>query len=110
YERQLAIKGDIVRDALARIGRLAPPRALDVVPSPIDGYRMRARLHVRGTRIGFFREGTHELCAPGPTRQLLPATLEALAGLERTAILAEALPTEIELAENVPAAERAFHL
>ena len=39
---------------------------------------MRARLHVRGGRIGFFREGTHELCDARATRQLLPATCDAL--------------------------------
>ena len=33
--------------------------------SPVDGYRMRARLHVRNGRIGFFREGTHSLCDAG---------------------------------------------
>ena len=36
---------------------------------------MRARLHVRGSALGFFREGTHELCDARATRQLLPATL-----------------------------------
>ena len=31
-------------------------------PSAERGYRMRARLHARGARWGFFREGTHDLC------------------------------------------------
>ena len=49
-----------------------------VAASPEDGYRMRARLHVRGARFGFFREGTHDLCDARATRQLLPATLDTL--------------------------------
>jgi len=40
---------------------------------------MRARLHVRGSRVGFFREGTHDLCEARATRQLLPATLDIVA-------------------------------
>ena len=47
-------------------------------PSPEEGYRMRARLHVRGRRAGFFREGTHDLCDARQTRQLLPATCDVL--------------------------------
>ena len=47
-----------------------------------QGYRMRARLHVKDGAFGFFREGTHELCDAGPTRQLLPATIDALQRLQ----------------------------
>ena len=39
--------------------------------SRTDGYRMRARLHVRGSRVGFYREGTHQLCDAAETGQLL---------------------------------------
>ena len=39
---------------------------------------MRARLHVRGGRVGFFREGTHDLCDASRTGQLLPATEQVL--------------------------------
>ena len=37
-----------------------------------------ARAFVRGRRIGFFREGTHEVCDVRQTRQLLPETCDAL--------------------------------
>ena len=37
---------------------------------------MRARFHVRGRRLGYFREGTHGLCDRPRTRQLLPETCE----------------------------------
>src|SRR5687767_11894210 len=68
YTRQLDIKAQVVVDAFARIGRITLPSAIAVSPSPESGYRMRARLHVRGGRAGFFREGTHEICDPGGTR------------------------------------------
>ncbi len=111
YERQLAIKRDIIRDALTRIGRMAPPDAIPVHGSPVDGYRMRARLHLQDGRAGFFKEGTHKLCDPGPTRQLLPATVDALRTLER---IVQGVPRsgvlEIEVSENCPADQRAIHL
>ena len=61
YRRQLAIKSEVISDALARIGRLAWPAPIDVAASPEEGYRMRARLHLRDRRIGFFREGSHQI-------------------------------------------------
>jgi 23S rRNA (uracil1939-C5)-methyltransferase len=72
---------------------------------------MRARFHVRGRKLGFFREGTHGMCDPASTGQLLPETCELVAAMS------EALGdgrldgvTEIELGENVPATERALHV
>jgi 23S rRNA (uracil1939-C5)-methyltransferase len=111
YERQLALKCDIIRDAFARIGRMPLPADVPIEPSPVDGYRLRARLHVRRGRIGFYREGTHELCDAAPTRQLLPETIVALARLEDAIGSMPGIDgTEVELSENVPASERAVHL
>src|SRR5688572_22303513 len=70
YDRQRQIKSAIIEDAFRRIGRIPLDSPTDVVGSPIDGYRMRARLHVANGRIGFFREGMHSLCDAAPTRQL----------------------------------------
>ena len=78
YPRQLELKSLVIADAFARIGRIDLPAAVHVAPSPEEGYRMRARLHVRGRVVGFFREGTHEVCDARQTRQLLPATSDAL--------------------------------
>ena len=75
YPRQLELKRAIVEDALARIGRLRDVPALDAVASPIHEWRLRARLHVKGQRVGFFREGTHALCDAAPTRQLVAGLL-----------------------------------
>ena len=111
YPRQLRIKADIVRDAFARIARMPLAQPPDVMPSPELGYRMRARLHVRDGRVGFMREESHELCAAGPTGQLLP---ETVAWIERAEaeIRSKRLEglTSIEVAENVPATERACYL
>jgi 23S rRNA (uracil1939-C5)-methyltransferase len=111
YPRQLEIKRQIIADALARIGHFAWSAPIQVTGSPEEGYRMRARLHVCGTRIGFFREGTHEVCDARQTRQLLPATCDTLDRL--AAAIRSVGPDavrEIELAENVEASERVVHI
>jgi 23S rRNA (uracil1939-C5)-methyltransferase len=66
YERQRALKAEVVRDAFARLGRIEVAAPV-VAASPETAYRMRARLHVRGDRIGFYREGTHDLCDAAAT-------------------------------------------
>ncbi len=111
YSRQLQIKAAIVADAFARIARLplgAPP---PVTGSEERAYRMRARLHARGGRLGFFREGTHELCDPAITGQLHPDTLDVLDRLQ-SAVAREGVAglRSIELSENMPADQRALHM
>src|SRR5262249_46980266 len=84
---------------------------LPVASSPEHGYRMRARLHVRAGRAGFFREGTHDLCDPACTGQLDAAALDAvarfLASTPRPWL--DAIDT-LELAENIAADQRALHV
>jgi 23S rRNA (uracil1939-C5)-methyltransferase len=111
YGRQLALKAAIVGDAFARIARLPLGRLPPVLPSPAAGYRMRARLHCRGGRIGFFREQTHELCDVRPTGQLLPATCDVLDALRASLTESWAQSVhQIEVSENLAATERAVHL
>jgi len=111
YPRQLEIKSQVITDAFARIGHMTLPSPVKVTASAEDGYRMRARLHVRGRRIGFFREGTHDLCDACQTQQLLPETCETL---DRLSAAIDSLGLddvrEIELSENVDATERVVHL
>jgi 23S rRNA (uracil1939-C5)-methyltransferase len=109
YERQLEIKAQVIRDAFVRIGRLAAPDVSPVAASPVRGYRMRARLHVRNRRIGFFREGTHEVCDARSSGQLLPETCDLVERLETALRAAAGSASEIEIAENVDASERVVH-
>jgi 23S rRNA (uracil1939-C5)-methyltransferase len=111
YPRQLAIKSQVIDDAFRRIGRLPLASAVPVAPSPEDGYRMRARLHLRGRRLGFFREGTHDVCDARQTRQLLPATCDVLDALSAV-IQSGGLDAirEVELSENLDASERVVFL
>jgi 23S rRNA (uracil1939-C5)-methyltransferase len=111
YERQLALKREVIADAFLRIARLPLAFAVPVAPSPEQGYRMRARLHVRAGAIGFFREGTHDLCDPAVSGQLLPQTSDLLARLSvRMRGEGVGAVSSVELAENIAGSERALHL
>jgi tRNA/tmRNA/rRNA uracil-C5-methylase (TrmA/RlmC/RlmD family) len=108
YERQLGLKAEVIEDAFARIAKMPLAAPVSVMPSQEQGYRMRARLHAKDGMFGFFREGTHELCDAGPTRQLLPATIDALEKLQ--AALEGTRAASCELSENAEATERAVLL
>jgi 23S rRNA (uracil1939-C5)-methyltransferase len=110
YDRQRQIKSEIITDAFRRVGRITLDDATEVAASPTDGYRMRARLHVRDGRIGFFREGTHSLCDAAATRQLRDDTIDVLRRLE-SALAGAARETvgDIDLSENLDATQRALH-
>lgn len=111
YERQLAIKADVIRDAFARVGRYTIEGPIEVAGSPESGYRMRARFHVHGRRAGFYREGTHQLCDAAATKQMLPGAVSAVAAIAAT--MEQASPgglTSIAITENIEATQRAAHL
>jgi len=111
YEEQRRLKGEMVRDALARIGRIPIEGPLTVAPSPETGYRMRARLHLRGGRAGFFLEGTHQVCEAGPTRQLLPDAVRAVHVLaDRLTAAGFGEDADIEMSENRAGDQRAMHI
>ena len=109
YPRQLALKSDLVRDAFARLGRVPLTEPLDVAASPEVGYRMRARFHVRDGKVGFFREGSHEICDPRQTGQLPEASVQAALGAIDAALKVAPI-LSAELSENIGADERVLHL
>ena len=109
YERQLAIKREILGDAFRRQARLPLETLPPITGSPETGYRMRARLHLAHGRLGFFRERTRDVCDAARTGQLSEAA---------AALIEEAAPSlapyadaieEIVLAENAAATERILH-
>lgn len=111
YAAQLRIKTEIVRDAFSRIGRLPLAEAPAIAPSSPHGYRLRARFHVDGPRIGFYREGTHQICDAAATRQLSDGAVEWMASASQH--LRDAGGgglAAVELTENVSGSERACHL
>jgi 23S rRNA (uracil1939-C5)-methyltransferase len=110
YPRQVQLKADVIRDAFERIGRLALPGALQVEPSPDRAYRMRARLHVNGNQIGFYREGTHDLCDAAATGQLNSAAVAAARRAVSSLLESRCPVSAIELTENIAGDERVLHV
>ena len=111
YDEQVRFKGEIIRDAITRLGRLPAPDAIAVAPSPETGYRMRARLHVRDGRVGYFLEGTHQICDAALTGQLLPDAVRAVHLLARDLTAAGlGAAADLELAENRAGDQRAIHV
>ncbi|MFN7977090.1 MAG: TRAM domain-containing protein [Vicinamibacterales bacterium] len=107
--RQARLKGEIVADAFRRQARTTLD-AVEVTSGPADGYRVRARAHVRGGRWGFFEEGSHTPCGIAGSRQLSDASAESC---ERVcAAVAAAAPdaqAEVEWVESVDGAQAVAH-
>jgi 23S rRNA (uracil1939-C5)-methyltransferase len=110
YPRQLALKADVIRDAFTRIGRIPLTCPVDVAASPERGSRMRARLHARHGRIGFYREGTHEICDAAQTGHLLDNSIRAATTAVEALAVEGASVASIELSENIAADQRAIHV
>lgn len=111
YSRQLDLKREVVLDAFRRIGKLTIDGPVPVEASIETGYRMRARVHARGGRLGFFREGTHEICDAAATGQLLPETGRVLADVASAlSELRASYVASIELTENMAADQRVLHI
>jgi 23S rRNA (uracil1939-C5)-methyltransferase len=109
YPRQLTLKAELIREAFARIGRIPLESVLEVQPSPERGYRLKARLHVASGRVGFYREGSHELCDAAMTGQLRDDSLTAATASVQAA-LAIVPVISAELSENLAGDERVLHL
>ena len=113
YERQRQLKTEVIGDALRRIAHAGDLGQVAVSPSPERGYRMRSRLHVGPSGLGFLRERTHTLCDPADTGQLLPETNHILAMVGRRLAGSNYRSVlHIDLAEDISAETRVinFHL
>jgi tRNA/tmRNA/rRNA uracil-C5-methylase (TrmA/RlmC/RlmD family) len=101
YARQLLVKGEVVADAFARLGHIRLDEAVPIAASPERGYRMRARLHVRQGRAGFYREGTHEICDAAATGQLTAESVNAVDAALASLGSRRSEAVAVELTENI---------
>src|SRR5205085_9354440 len=106
------LKREVILDGLRRGAGLSWEPPLPVAASPERGYRLRARLHVRDGRIGFFKEGTHVLCDAAPSAQLDAATLDVARRLVDAlgAVFGGSSADSLEVSENLDGRQRAVHL
>ena len=62
YERQLALKTEVVRTQLQRVAGIAEPHVLPMVGMAEPwGYRNQVQLHVRGNAVGYQRPQSHAI-------------------------------------------------
>lgn len=110
YARQLELKREIVRDALMRIGRFTSLPDFEVRASTLEDWRSRARLHVEGARLGFYRDGTHALCDPAES-QVRSRLVEAAHGVLRAlpTVLRPALES-LTIGEDLTGSQVSVHL
>jgi 23S rRNA (uracil1939-C5)-methyltransferase len=104
YERQLQMKSEIVRETLARLGRVIWNGPIEPHASPPFGYRNRAQWKVRrrkpfggsdrGLAIGYFHARSTSLCAVDQCAVLAPPLAAALTAL-RTELESGELPETI---------------
>lgn len=80
YAAQVEAKRVILRDALARIGGVAPRIEFVASPQPY-GYRSRARVLAAGGQVGFRKRRSHDVCAITSCPLLAPPLDAALAQL-----------------------------
>jgi len=110
YDRQRVLKGEVIADAFRRVGKITLDTPIAVRPSAEQGYRLRARIHVRGGRFGFYRERTHEICDAATSGQLRADSIEAVGALLGRLDEHGNRPSAIIIGENVSGNERVLHL
>jgi len=106
--RQAALKAEMIGDAFRRLGRL-DPGPVPVVTAAADGYRTRARVHVRRGRWGFFEEGSHALCDITRSRQLTTTSAAILDRLCASVAADPQVTAEVEWAESADGSCRVAH-
>lgn len=107
YSRQLELKQQIVADNLYRIGRIKTQVA-PVIPSPlIWRYRNKVTWHIRGNKLGYFREGSNDLL-PIHTCKLISAGLQQTSDQLRSLLadIDEDFSAEVSIRESHLTGER----
>ncbi len=111
YERQRRLKSEVIIDTLRRIAHMSSPGQISVASSVQRGYRMRARLHAGSVGLGFLREGTHVVCDPAQTGQLLSETERIIAEIGQRLVCSSGRSVlYVDIAENIDADQRVLHI
>lgn len=110
YARQLELKREMLADAFRRQARMELADLPPISGSPETGYRMRARLHMTGGRLGFYRERTRDVCDAARTGQLSDGASSVIDAAGRALAPVADVIEEVVLAENAAADARVLHV
>jgi 23S rRNA (uracil1939-C5)-methyltransferase len=72
----------ILREALARVGKLAFDGEIEAITGEPWAYRNRVQLHIQNGEIGYFEHGSHKLCAIDHCPIVSPALNTAISKLQ----------------------------
>jgi 23S rRNA (uracil1939-C5)-methyltransferase len=82
-DAQVRAKVDILRETLARIGKVEFPGEIQTHTASSTGYRNRIQLHFREGRVGFVQEGSHQLVATNSCPNASPKLNEVMATMAK---------------------------
>jgi len=111
YPFQLEQKRDILREALQRVGKIDFAGEIGVISGEPWQYRNRVQLHIEGGAIGYFAQGSRDLCAIDHCPIASPKLNETIGKIEvhraTTAVELFTNETEVQLnvVDRVPRAE-----
>ena len=83
YEAQVAAKLAILRETLARVGRVEAPAEIAVIAGEPWGYRNRAQFHIEQRKLGYRMRGSHKLVAIEECPISSPMLNQCIAALNR---------------------------
>ena len=63
YAFQVEQKREILREALQRVGKIEFAGEIGIVSGEPWNYRNRVQLHIEGGKVGYFAQGSRDLCA-----------------------------------------------
>jgi 23S rRNA (uracil1939-C5)-methyltransferase len=83
YEYQVEQKVAILRETLRRLGGITFDREIFTVTGHPWSYRNRVQLHLADGRAGFYKQGSHDLCAVTHCEIAAPLLVEAISLLPK---------------------------
>jgi 23S rRNA (uracil1939-C5)-methyltransferase len=103
YPFQLEQKRKILREALQRVGKIEFAGEIGVISGEPWQYRNRVQLHIDGGAVGYFAQGSRDLCAIDHCPIASPKLNETIGNIKshRAATALELFTNETEVQVNV---------
>lgn len=100
YDEEFRAKVEAARDALQRIGKFDVPSGTSHPARSADGYRIRARLHVRRGKTGYFTGGSRDVFGLHECPALDARLQRILAGVVSALRVVQQAEVKIETADR----------
>jgi 23S rRNA (uracil1939-C5)-methyltransferase len=103
YPFQLEQKREILREVLRRVGKIEFAGEINVISGEPWEYRNRIQLHIEGGKVGYFSQGSRDLCSIDHCPIASPKLNETIGKIEtnRATTAVELFTNETEVQVNV---------